>query len=344
MKLAFITMMVTMLTLLAPNVGAESVPTKKSPLLTKNYGKVSAAKNFWNDQVKLCSKSTTRTDVKLVKPAARAVASTCSPFDSILYGGQAYNTGTVSIQNDDTYLYINLNADTLAAWKFFEIKIYVSTAPVPVVSGNIDLSLFPVQNSFVDGIATYQYAIPLADIGVTCGTKLNMSIYTLMKQTSVDGSILKEEEDWFYSSSPVGSGYVFEYTPCCSGATEQGCTLSKGFYATHSKYEKKPALKIPWLLSEDTLLCGKKWYDLMNKTPKSGDAWLILAQQWIAAKLNVALGASTGPIIDAAISNGESMLSNNCSGISKSLRQTALEYSLLLEDYNNGFTGPGQCK
>jgi hypothetical protein len=71
-----------------------------------------------------------------------------------------------------------------------------------------------------------------------------------------------------------------------------------------------------------------------------GDAWLILAHQYIAASLNVASGASV-TAVSATLDDARAVLLGGCSGISD--RQHAIDLSYTLDSYNNGLIGPGHC-
>ena len=71
--------------------------------------------------------------------------------------------------------------------------------------------------------------------------------------------------------------------------------------------------------------------------------WYILAHQWIAAKLNQATGASTGAMVDHALNHGEAIMTGNCTTIPSEMQSITREYAELLDNYNNGFTGPGHC-
>jgi hypothetical protein len=93
---------------------------------------------------------------------------------------------------------------------------------------------------------------------------------------------------------------------------------------------------------EDDQLCGQTLLSILN-TPSNGDAWIIVAHQYIAAILNVASGASTGEGVDAAIAAAEEFLLANCGGVPASEAGDAIAISEYLDDYNNGDIGPGHC-
>jgi cysteine-rich repeat protein len=120
----------------------------------------------------------------------------------------------------------------------------------------------------------------------------------------------------------------------------KGCTFTIGYWKTHNIYATNASQHIAWPISENTQLCGHTWLQILQ-TPPNGNAWYILAQQWIGAELNVASGASTTPAVQSALSTGQTLLSA-CS-ISSADRAQAIDLASLLNDYNNGYTGPGHC-
>jgi len=84
------------------------------------------------------------------------------------------------------------------------------------------------------------------------------------------------------------------------------------------------------------------WYNVLQTEP-NGNAWYVLAHQWIAASLNGANGASSPEVIQDALAQSQALLSGNCAFIPLNLRTTATNLSGLLDEYNNGVIGPGHC-
>ena len=132
--------------------------------------------------------------------------------------------------------------------------------------------------------------------------------------------------------------------PDCQPDEETGCTLTQGYWKTHNEYATSPGLQLDWPApyDEDDLLCGQRLLDVLNSQPR-GDAWIILAHQWIAARLNVASGASTTDEVDAALASGETWLLAHCGGVPASEAPDALEWAETLDRYNHGDIGPGHC-
>jgi hypothetical protein len=123
-----------------------------------------------------------------------------------------------------------------------------------------------------------------------------------------------------------------------------GCTRTQGYWKTHNEYATAPGLVLDWPApyDEDDLLCGMTLLSILE-TPPRGDAWLILAHQYIAALLNIASGASSTPEVDAALASARAWLLAHCGGVPASQAGDALEWAYLLERYNSGAIGPGSC-
>jgi hypothetical protein len=126
-----------------------------------------------------------------------------------------------------------------------------------------------------------------------------------------------------------------------------GCTLTLGYWKTHSKYGPARYDETWAQIGEDTgfYSSGKSYYQVLWTAPQ-GNAYYILAHQYIAAKLNILNGASATPEVNAAISWAETQFFNlysPSSTLSKSVKNQATTYATLLNNYNNGVVGPGHC-
>jgi hypothetical protein len=272
----------------------------------------------------------------------------CPAHNTIIYGGQHYNTGNLVVTNTATEITFNLTSAIDSGWYIKAYHIYVGNGPIPTNSQGIPApGSFPFKQEFSDLQTGVNVTVDLASIGQQCGSSVTIAVHTEMVKLNEDGEIIQEETGWAYGPNTFDAsrwGWSFNYEICCNNGENSGCTLTQGYWKTHSKYAKNKALKVAWPISEDSMICGKTWYNILHTSPKGGDAWTILAHQYIAAQLNVASGASTGTFIDSVIAQSTNMLTNNCSGIQSDDRQQALEYSLVLDNYNNGFTGPGHCE
>jgi hypothetical protein len=135
--------------------------------------------------------------------------------------------------------------------------------------------------------------------------------------------------------------------PSCDPCSATGCTLTQGYWKTHNLYFGASCLD-PWPISEDTLLCGERWVDVLWTAPGQARAAFApqvmqLAHQWIAARLNVAAGAATTPDVDDALLEGDALLGAACADPASVDRQDAVRVKDLLADFNEGSLGPGHC-
>lgn len=125
-----------------------------------------------------------------------------------------------------------------------------------------------------------------------------------------------------------------------------GCTLSQGYWRTHSIYGPAPYDDTWAMIGEDTVffLSGKTWYQVINTPPVGGNAYYILAPQYIAARLNIENGADASAI-GAAMDWAYDFFSNYMPDdeLDKDVRDEAIYYASILDQYNNGLIGPGKC-
>jgi hypothetical protein len=130
-----------------------------------------------------------------------------------------------------------------------------------------------------------------------------------------------------------------------------GCTLTQGYWKTHSSYGPATPPDATWILlpsGPDTtfFLSGQTWYQVFWTAPKGGNAYYILAHQYEAAKLNILSGADSTAAVDAAILWAETTFFNTytpSSTLSKAVRNQAIYYAGILGQYNEGLIGPGHC-
>lgn len=135
-----------------------------------------------------------------------------------------------------------------------------------------------------------------------------------------------------------------------------GCTLTQGYWKTHSVFGPAPADDAWYLIGDkdlDTLSegpgetffkSGKTWYQVFW-TPPAGNAYYNLAHQYMAAVLNIANGASSTPAVDSAILSATNFFKTKLptAALTKAQRAQLLSWASILDKYNNGLIGPGHC-
>jgi hypothetical protein len=128
-----------------------------------------------------------------------------------------------------------------------------------------------------------------------------------------------------------------------------GCTLTPGYWKTHSTYGPAPYDSTWALVGEDTafFLSGKSHYQALWTAP-GGNAYYILAHAYIAAKLNFVNGsdasaAQTAYDAATALFNTYTPAQIGALPGSSSVRRQFVALATTLDNYNNGLIGPGHC-
>ena len=187
-----------------------------------------------------------------------------------------------------------------------------------------------------DAPKTFTYSLdfgahPDADVQLECGDNTHTNTASFITNNSgTTGS-----DDWTVNANV---------------ACAQGCTLTQGYWKTHSDQGPAPyddAWKNLGPLEEDTIFfkSGKTWYQVFW-TPPAGNAFYNLAHQYMAAKLNILNGASAPQSVTDAIAAAEALFNAqgfNDTTLSKAEQKTALSLASTLDKYNNGLIGPGHC-
>lgn len=255
---------------------------------------------------------------------------TCSYSASLPNGNNRTNTATATIQNSPS----GTTDFTGSA------NVDFSNATVDQVDQCIDVSdtnvgsLGTVCANEVPKTFTYSLTFgkhPDADVQLECGENTHTNTASFItNDTGTEGS-----DDWTVNANV---------------ACAQGCTLTQGYWKTHSDRGPAPyddAWKNLGPLEEDTLFfkSGKTWYTVFWTAP-AGNAYYNLAQQYMAAKLNILNGASAPQSVTDAITAAEALFNAQGSGdtsLTKAETKTALALASTLDKYNNGLIGPGHC-
>jgi hypothetical protein len=137
-----------------------------------------------------------------------------------------------------------------------------------------------------------------------------------------------------------------------------GCTLTPGYWKTHSALGPAP-YDDTWAevdfdhdgtfegSAETFFFSGKTYYQVLWTSSSGGNAYYILARAYIAARLNIEDGASTTTAVDTAMAGALAYFHNaaNTGAVAPkgALRTQLLAWAYTLDQYNNGYIGPGHC-
>ena len=132
-----------------------------------------------------------------------------------------------------------------------------------------------------------------------------------------------------------------------------GCTLTPGYWKTHSRkgpapYDDTWALLGPSQENTVFFLSGQTYYQVLWQAPK-GNAYYILAHAWIATTLNGLNGASMPSEVQQAWDEATTLFQTwkpaqiAAQKGSQQPRKRFIELAGVLDMYNNGLLGPGHC-
>lgn len=141
---------------------------------------------------------------------------------------------------------------------------------------------------------------------------------------------------------------IFVDIPCGGG-----CTLTPGYWKTHSEFGPAPYddtwAMLPDGASTTFFLSGQSYYAVLWTEPKGGNAYYILAHAYIAAEMNMLNEASIPDDVLAAWNEATGLFETYTPdavvalGKKSPVRAQFIELAGVLDDYNNGLTGPGHC-
>jgi hypothetical protein len=132
-----------------------------------------------------------------------------------------------------------------------------------------------------------------------------------------------------------------------------GCTLTQGYWMTHNDLvcDSDPTSPLCVVWPTHSLTLGTVAYteaqlvSILN-TPATGNGLIALAHQLIAAKLNIASGASVPAAVLTAIASADALIGSQVIppvGVGFLSPAATSGLTGTLADYNEGATGPGHC-
>jgi hypothetical protein len=279
---------------------------------------------------------------------------TCTYIANLPDASSRINTATATLQNYSYDYQMNATPDGTTDFSG-SCAVDFSQATINQVDECIDVN---------DSYAGFLGAVCYADgVPKTFTYPRNIGPYDVCGEDTVESPASFETNDTHTTGSD--SWTINVYVPCGGG-----CTLTQGYWKTHSKYGPAPyddnwANVQPNGEDSPFFLSGKSWYGVFWTTPSGNGnnfakntpdppasvipvihAYYILAHQYMAAKLNFLKGASSTPAVDAAIAWAESHFFNiymPSDNVTKTVSQQAISYASLLDQYNSGLIGPGHC-
>jgi hypothetical protein len=190
-------------------------------------------------------------------------------------------------------------------------------------------------------------------LGTVCNNEAPKTFtYSRTIEYSVCGDYTVDNTSSFVTND-TGTTGSDSWTVAVSVPCVGGCTLTPGYWKTHSEFGPAPYddnwAQLPNGANTIFFLSGQTYYEVLW-TPARGIGYYILASQYIAAQLNFLNGAD--PSAAQAAFNEATELFNTYTPDEvadargkngKALRDQFIELAKMLDEYNNGLTGPGHC-
>jgi hypothetical protein len=289
---------------------------------------VSVVKSCTNDVQGTVTGSGNPTSVDVTIGGVAATVSGCA-YDSHAdtfscnYDGHPATTADTTVNALATYTDGTASGSTLVSFA----DVHPAENSVDILDSNLSTPLA----IHLDHSATFDYTVHVSY--TTCGD------HTLDNTATVMDSVVLG----------TASHTVHITVPCASG-----CTLTQGYWKTHSKYgpaPSDPAWNNITPSGPDTtfFLSGQTWYQVFKTSASGGNAYYILAYQYMAARLNILDGASSTAAVNAALTWATTFFSTytpaqiGALSSDSALRATAISNASTLDSFNTGAIGPGHC-
>jgi len=125
--------------------------------------------------------------------SGRSTPGDCTPTEVMLVAGQTIDAGTVTVSNDDTYIYVTYT--TTNGWVLTQTHLYVGDcALIPVNNpGNPIPGQFPYASAH-NSVTTYTYQIPISRIPMEeCGC---IAAHAVVKKYNSANQVVDSQTGW----------------------------------------------------------------------------------------------------------------------------------------------------
>jgi hypothetical protein len=181
----------------------------------------------------------------------------------------------------------------------------------------------------------------------------------------VPGMVYDVEEDVLAGWIPL-TPLAFDFGKSVSGGQYSytfinykslGCTYTMGYWMTHSIYGPAGPYDLTWdlKLGGDAIFLkpgwdtGYTWYSMFWAPPKGGNAYIILAKQYMAAWLNIndvdPEKTADPSLIGTALTDAEALLGAYLPTdiLEPAVREQFIMLADILNQFNEGYLGPPHC-
>ena len=205
-----------------------------------------------------------------------------------------------------------------------------SVGPVDLTLGNGEC-----REIFVSELNTVTN-LTIAEVGpMAAGTSTTVQVISITDGVTATGSDVSATSAVATTGPGVGALVIFTNNV----PEEAGCTRTLGYWKTHPEEwnETADVNAAAFITGTSFFASGLSYLEVLN-TPPKGDAYFILAHQYIVALLNGGSGASATAEVNAALAGASGFFAGGTA-----LRSELIAWAEQLAAYNEGLTGPGHC-
>jgi hypothetical protein len=182
-------------------------------------------------------------------------------------------------------------------------------------------------------------------------TNLQPGLVYDVEEDVLPGWIAKTPTKWDFGKSVSGGEYKYtfiNYKPL-------GCTYTLGYWKTHSMDGPAGPYDPTWDLKaggdakflSDAWHVGFTWYSIMWQPPAKGNAYIILAHQYVAAWLNLnnvdPEKKADGSVLGTALADAEALL-GMYTPENYQEREKFIYLAGILGQFNEGYLGVPHCE
>ena len=284
-----------------------------------------------------------------------ALTAIVNPFSS--YAKPAYDTPTLNCgSSSQTEINIVVTAGNSGAPSGFSLQ-WVKQADLDANNGVWPEAL-ACEGSFSGNANGSRYnlgpgesvTVTVGDVLLDNGASLTCPNDPLICNTAYAFRVFAHGDN---SKNPSAKSTPTTCSTLACGHDIGGCTFTLGYWKTHNDTvcATNPNSPLCVIWPTHDLFLGTRDYTqaellaILNQSVQ-GNGLIALAHQLIAAKLNIANGASSTPGVDSAIAAADALIGAKVVppvGNGSLPPSSTGPLVTVLDQYNNGFTGPGHC-
>lgn len=154
------------------------------------------------------------------------------PQSQALIAGQNIVSGSVTVSNDKTNLYVTYT--TQNGWQIQKTHLYLGDCDlIPTNnSGNPQIGQFPYQTTHSPRVTSFTYTFPLILLTYSCYC---VSAHAEVVLVDGNGNITQTETGWAQGSTIGGNSWAMKFNYCTQTCTTTTCAISNGDYRTQTQ-------------------------------------------------------------------------------------------------------------